>query len=364
MARTSIRPQDTPPLVTGTALPRVVFLGGMGRSGTTLLERLLGELPGVCSAGEVVHLWQRGISDAERCGCGEPLPSCPFWGEVGRVAFGGWPGVDVRRVGELRHSVDRSRHIPLLAAPVLAPPLHRALDEYTGYFLRTYAAIAAVSGSRVVVDSSKHASLAFCLRWSRELDLRVVHVVRDSRAVAFSWTRRVIRPESASDPYMPTYSPPRAALLWNAQNSALQVLALEGVPTLRIRYEDLVSAPRPALVKIARFAGIGAVSAGIGASGAGTGASGAGTGASGADLGFLGGGPAGRWAVLGTAHTASGNPMRFVTGKIPIHPDDRWRAEMLPAHRRMVTALTLPLLARYGYTSARHDRPAGEAGPR
>jgi len=47
--------------------------------------------------------------------------------------------------------------------------------------------------------------------------------------------------------------------------------------------------------------------------------------------------------------TASGNPMRFTTGKVAIRRDDRWRTAMPPSHRRTVTALTLPLLARYGY---------------
>ena len=59
------------------------------------------------------------------------------------------------------------------------------------YYARTYAAIAQVSGRRVVIDSSKHASLAFCLSTSPALDLRVVHVIRDSRAVAYSWSRVV-----------------------------------------------------------------------------------------------------------------------------------------------------------------------------
>jgi hypothetical protein len=310
-------------------LPRVVYLGGLGRSGTTLLERLLGELPSVCSVGEVVHLWQRGIAEAERCGCGEPLPDCPFWRKVGEIAFGGWAHADMRRVAELRRSVDRSRHIPLLAAPALAPSFRRLLDEYTDHYLRVYSAIAGASGRPVVVDSSKHASLAFCLRWRTELDLRVVHVVRDSRAVAFSWTRRVSRPESTANPFMLTYSPTRAAWLWNLQNGALQLLAAEGVPTLRVRYEDLVTEPSATLAKVASFAGIPA---------------------SGADLGFLGTDGNISWAELGAAHTASGNPMRFATGRIPIRMDDRWRAALPTAQRRRVTALTLPLLARYGYT--------------
>ena len=309
-------------------LPKVVYLGGLGRSGTTLLERLLGELPGVCSAGEVVHMWQRGIVDGERCGCGEPFGNCAFWREVGRVAFGGWDGVDVRRITALRAAVDRSRYIPALAAPVLRPSLRRDLDEYLRYYQRLYAAIAEVSGQPTVVDSSKHASLAFCLRWQAQLDLRVIHVVRDSRAVAFSWTRRVSRPDSSAATYMTTYSPSTAAALWNAQNGALALLAIEGVPTLRIRYEDLVTAPSATLARVADFAGIPAGRA---------------------QLGFLGSAAGARWAALCYAHTAAGNPLRFATGKIPIAADDRWRTAMPARARRTVTALTLPLLARYGY---------------
>jgi hypothetical protein len=58
----------------------------------------------------------------------------------------------------------------------------------------------------------------------------------------------------------------------------------------------------------------------------------------------------GDWrADLGVAHTASGNPMRFTTGPVPIRLDDKWRSAMLPSNRRTVTALTFPLLQRYGY---------------
>lgn len=312
-------------------LRRVIYLGGLGRSGSTLLERLIGELPGVCSAGEVVHMWQRGIVEGERCGCGQPFGDCEFWCAVGQDAFGGWGAVDVGRIAELRRAVDRTRCIPVLAASALRPSSRARLDEYVGNYVRVYQSIARISGRGVIVDSSKHASLAFCLRRQPGLDLRVIHVVRDSRAVAYSWTRQVSRPDSARLTYMTTYSPAAAASHWNVQNGALQLLARTGTPTLRVRYEDLVSRPEATLAQIAAFAGLAA---------------------GGRELRFLKTDGAGPWADLRAAHTASGNPMRFLTGRIAIRGDERWRSAMPATQRRTVTALTLPLLAQYGY--ARH----------
>ena len=310
------------------ALPRVVYLGGLGRSGTTLIERLLAELPGACSVGEVVHMWQRGVLEQERCGCGRPFGQCGFWREVGVAAFGGWDCLDVGRVTELRAAVDRNRRIPQLAGPLQSAAFKRSVAEYTAHYLRLYSAIGRVSGCPVIVDSSKHPSLAFCLRERPELDFRVIHVVRDSRAVAYSWTRRVSRPDSSETSYMATYSPAAAAREWNVHNGALQLLAGLGAPTLRVRYEDLVADPPAALTLMARFAGLD-----IGPG----------------DLAFVGAGEGGRWARPRAGHTASGNPMRFSTGQITISPDERWRTAMPATQRRTVTALTFPLLAQYGY---------------
>ena len=308
---------------------RVLFLGGLGRSGTTLLERVLGELPGVCPLGEVVHLWERDIRDDERCACGVRFSRCAFWRAVGAEAFGGWPGADVERVLELRQAVERTRHIPSLAAPRLTARRHALVTEYAGYFARVYEAAAKVSGAQVLVDSSKHGALAYCLRWASEVDLRVVHVVRDSRGVAYSWTKRVTRPESHLAAEMTRYSPGRSALLWNAHNAAFGLLGRCGVPVHRIRYEELLANPRGAIHALAGFAGLDASTV---------------------DLSFLGRDPDGtEYADLRACHSAAGNPMRFTVGRVPLRRDDAWRRALPPRQRRVVAALTAPLLGAYGY---------------
>ncbi len=305
--------------------PRVLYLGGLGRSGTTLLERMLAELPGVCSLGEVVHLWRRGLGEDERCGCGEPFSRCPFWTQVGEVAFGGWAMVDRARVLELQSTIDRTRRIPQLAFTSGNSALTRQCAEYADYYRRLYAAAAEVSGSAVVVDSSKNSSLAFCLRQPRRIDLRVLHMVRDSRGVAYSWTKRVQRPDRVGDEsFMTQYSPWSAALLWDAHNLSFDLLRRLGTPTLLVRYEELLTGPRQGLADIARFAGVPAGDASF-------------TFVNDTDV------------TLKPTHTVSGNPMRFQTGQISLHRDDEWRTKFPARRRRLVSAVTLPLLLRYGY---------------
>jgi hypothetical protein len=307
---------------------RVVYLGGLGRSGSTLLERLLAELPGVSALGETVHMWQRGVVENERCGCGAEFGTCDFWSQVGKAAFDGWDNVSVQRIAELRASTDRTRFIPRLAAAELPARMQGALTEYTDYYLRVYQAVADVAGSDTLIDSSKHASLAFCLARRPDVDLRVIHLVRDSRAVAYSWTTRVARPDAGGESYMTTYRPVRAAGHWNTENFALQLLARRGTPVLRVRYEDLVRSPEQTVQLLADFAGLPADAS---------------------TLGFIGTDGDSRTAMLHEAHTASGNPMRFSTGKVSIRGDERWREAMPGGHRRAVTAMTLPLLSHYGY---------------
>jgi hypothetical protein len=323
------------------AAARVLYLGGLGRSGTTMLERLLGELPGAVSLGEVVHLWERGVVGGEPCGCGKSFHDCPFWTEVGQVAFGGWARVDMDRLRAVRATVDRIRYIPALARRSPPRGTRAGVDVYVSYYTRLYRAVAEVSGARVLIDSSKHASLAFCLRRAATgapatgddgpLDLRVLHVVRDSRGVAYSWTKQVRRPEAKAggEEFMARWSPAKAAAHWDAENAAFALLARRGVPTMLVRYEEFLRAPVPALRRIADFAGLAADEPA---------------------MAFLAeAGDGGVTARLSANHTASGNPMRFQTGPILLRRDEEWRTGLAPADRRRVTVLTYPLLRRYGY---------------
>ncbi|GAA3723700.1 hypothetical protein HDA32_000665 [Spinactinospora alkalitolerans] len=303
---------------------QLVFVGGLGRSGSTLIERLLGELPDVCSVGELVHMWRRSLVDGEPCGCGAPFADCSFWSAVGVEAFGGWDRLDAREVLDLKDSVDRTRFVPRLLSRELPAEAAERVRRYTDLYDRLYAAIASVSGCAVVVDSSKHASLAACLwrRYGRRM--RVLHVVRDPRAVAHSWGKRVPRPDamrSSPEQEMARRSPGGTAVQWMAQNAVLASLARRGAPTRRVRYEDFVAAPVREFRAIAGFVG---------------------------HHGEVPLAPDGT-ARLSCTHTVSGNPMRFTTGPVAVRADTSWQGGLARRDRITVSVLTAPARWRYGY---------------
>lgn len=307
----------------------VGYIGGLGRSGSTLLERIAGRLDGVCVLGEVVHLWERAIQYDELCSCGEPFSRCPFWTPVGEIGFGGWANVDVERLRHLASTVDRTRFIP--SAVRARDGSARAADmrEYADAFATVYAAAAEVAGASVVVDSSKHPSTAFVLRRVPGLDLRVIHLVRDSRGVAYSWTKHVARPEANADSAqaeMFRYPPWKAAALWDTHNVAFGALGRLGVPVWRLHYERLLAEPVGTVRDLARYLGVGDQDV----------------------ESFV----SPERVVVGPAHQIAGNYMRFTSGDLPLRRDEAWRDQLPDPDRRLVTALTAPLMAGYGYFGA------------
>jgi hypothetical protein len=284
---------------------------------------MMSQIPGHVSAGEVVHLWTRGVRDDELCGCREPFHRCPFWSEVGRVAFGGWHRVDVESIIALQRSVDRNRYIFFMLFPILAPRYARKLRSYGRVLSRLLRAIAACGGG-VVVDSSKHASTAFLLRRVPGVRMRVVHLVRDSRGVAHSLGKRIRRPEvRIGEAFMHRRSPWQAALEWSIFNGLFHLLRWVGTPTTRVRYEDLISDPASTIQRAA---------------------AGSVRGSSWRPR-FIDG----RTITLNVDHTVAGNPMRFSHGVVQLRFDEAWRTEMRRLDRWMATALTAPMLIAYGY---------------
>src|SRR5690606_30335526 len=64
---------------------KLIFIISPGRSGSTLIERVLSSAPSVFAMGEFFCLWRLPLSEL-RCSCGSRPQDCDVWSEVLRGA--------------------------------------------------------------------------------------------------------------------------------------------------------------------------------------------------------------------------------------------------------------------------------------
>ena len=311
--------------VSTNAPPRIVSLTGGGRSGSTVLGNVLAQAPGYVHVGEICYLWNRGVRLNALCGCGAPFDACPLWTQV-------MSDPDVARFLPSLRRLERfpraaNRRLPLLMVhPMLARGAARDAELYAEQLSALYAAIHRASGGATIIDSSKTPSHMHVLARLPGIDLRVVHLVRDPRAVSHSWNRKVTRTDLGGrrSREMTRTSIARGALKWLYSNALIDasLRGLERGRLLRLRYEDVVEDPVAGMRRIGAHAGRPDAAVPIAADGS---------------------------IELAATHTVWGNPNRLAVGETRLRADDAWRRAMPTGDRLVVTAVTWPLLVRYGY---------------
>jgi hypothetical protein len=301
----------------------IVYIAGAGRSGSTILDNILGQTDGVASVGELRFLWERGILEGRLCGCGRPFLECPQWTAILGAAF---PGADLptlaRRMVELQQDGTRARRLPKLLRRRTRDRLQHSMSEYLRNLSRLYSATASHLGSHVLVDSSKLPPYGAMLDMLPGVELRVVHLIRDPRATAYSWLRKKRLPDRAGTAFMQRQGPVKASALWALWNTAAGLLWARSPRYLRVHYEAFVRDPRAVVDRVLAHAGLPEGSAPF---------------------------VSDTEVELSDNHTVAGNPSRFSTGRVAIRADDEWITAMRRWDRARVTAVTWPLLARYDY---------------
>src|SRR4051812_5896138 len=313
---------------TGTLRPvgrtKVLSIVGPGRSGTTILASVLGESEGFVSVGELRWMWRRGLIERRSCGCGVPPADCPVWSGIVPDVLAG-AGTTAAGIAaaqdELSSRRRRLRAIRSSSGGEDGWPALELVRDVTG---RLVSGIAGVTGARVIVDSSKRAQDAAVLAALDQVDHYVLHMVRDPRAVAFSWQRRdkTIR-VAAGTRAMATRRLVPSVARWTENCLSAEALR-RYVPPERwmfLRYEDFAAQPRAAVSRILTFLGEDPV------------------------LPFVDEDT----VLLHVNHTVAGNPNRFKVGPVRIALDDEWSRRMPARQQLAVRALTWPFLLRYRY---------------
>ncbi len=212
----------------------VLFLVGSGRSGTTLLSRLLDLQDGYRAVGETRYAGDA-YSWPMVCGCGEPHEGCELWGPL----ISSWKAEPDRLAAWLR--ADYAAQLDQLAGFVAPGRLRPGVRSGLSELRHVYETLG--STGEIVVDESKTPWLGFLLAQQPWADVRFVELVRDPHEVITSW-------QNAKD-YL-EYTPREvAAKHWLRTCLTAEAMRKRtGAPWLRTSYRRLANAPLDVLEDI------------------------------------------------------------------------------------------------------------------
>ncbi len=263
----------------------VLYISGSGRSGSTLLERVLHASGQTFSAGELHVLWRLPLEKIT-CSCGQRLTNCRIWPEI----LGHFPG-SLEELAKLEARVSRTGFLRAKGFDIdlvrSDPEVARFLDLQRALF----AAVKDVTGKQTLIDSSKAGPRAFLLSCLDEV--RFVHLRREPGDVIASWRTRKFDKGLGTE--MARLSPGRATVDWmKAEFFARRIARRREM--LFMDYHALCAAPRDMVARIGAGSGL--------------------------DFGGIPWRDAESFLPGAEYHSLNGNPDRFATGPIRVSHRD------------------------------------------
>jgi hypothetical protein len=260
---------------------RLVYILSASHSGSTLLAMLLGSHTNIVTVGEL-KATNLGDINRYRCSCGALIQQCEFWNQVRQVMREEGYSFDIANTSTDFFGINSAyvRYLlrPLVRGPILeglrdlalkiSPIWRRSLTSIQKQNLALIRIVCRLANARVIVDSSKIGLRLKYLLQNPELDIKIIRLIRDGRAVAMTYTD----PAGFADSENPELraggmggnrdsekmSINQAAREWRRSNEEAQQI-LARVPSdrwIEIRYEHLCRNSEATLARIFRFIGV------------------------------------------------------------------------------------------------------------
>lgn len=307
----------------------IIYIAGYGRSGSTLLEKLLHCQPAVCATGELANFFKLYGSSTSLCSCGETTLHCPVWSRVAEsLLSNGYPVEEYPTYSKIqkKHEALWTHHGSLFS---------KNNKTYSNLMCSFFDAVAQSLDTEksVLIDSSKTAYATpyrpVAISQLGKYRLRVIHLVRDCRGVAWSVKKGLNRKLEAGEKKGNTTLPvTRAMLGWAYGNMAAGRLKyhLDKDSYYLMRYEDLVENPVQSLKQLESFLHMN-LDHSINIAQKANERSG---------------------CELPTMHQLTGNRMRF-NSRMVIRPDFNWKTKSNRLTSLWLKAMLFPLMKKYGY---------------
>jgi hypothetical protein len=302
-------------------MTKVVYIMGHGYSGSTLLTFLLGSHPQIATIGELgIAPLAKTTPEEYFCSCRERIRDCGFWQRVSReMAERGHPfdiwdaDLDFRAPGTVLsdvvlRAVQRGPVLETARTTALrvVPRARRELSRVLARIKALAETVTGIKGGSTFLDSSKRPERATLMQRFGGFDMRVIHLVRDGRAVSWSTMKNL------------NVDPQEATRSWLADNHGCEH-ARRFFPAshwMTLRYEDLCTDPLKTLEKVYGFIGVPAKN--------------------------------GVNDFRSIDHHIIGNRMRLSTTS-EIRLDESWKQALTPEQRAYIDRRVAPLNQRYGY---------------
>ncbi|WP_166675430.1 sulfotransferase [Neorhizobium sp. R1-B] len=300
---------------------RIAYIAGYGRSGSTILDIALGQHAAVVGAGEIAALTRHVLAQNEYCACGSAITDCGFWSTVSRHWSNGREAEFIRDYCVLQKKFEG---LSMLLKSISGIGLGPQFEEYSLHTTRLFTTMLSYSNKEMIVDSSKLPGRAIALSRMPGIDMRIIHLVRDGRGVAWSLLKGYERDaKSGLQKEIKPKSVFRTALRWSIVNLAVEYLSRTLGPEriIRVRYEDFTSNPAATLQQIGSFLKL--------------------------DLSQIGSSLQ-RGEPMGPGHQVAGNRLRM-TSSIELKKDESWQTRMPVSQQLSFQRLGGWMLRRYGY---------------
>ena len=226
---------------------KIIYIAGAGRSGSTMLDAVIGNFDDYFSCGELQNFTINGLERGEYCACGKPVPECEIWSKVNFL----W---EAKRKLSLEHYnrilqkyFFSYRRIHILIFNYFFPSV-----EYKNFTTDTkflYESIFDVIGTKTIVDSSKNPLRLLFLR-KMGFELVILHLSRNLIGVINSKKKRIeknIRAGVEKD--IKPQKTNRIAVNWCCTNLLAAMFSLKK-KRVKVRYESLINDPREIVTKL------------------------------------------------------------------------------------------------------------------
>lgn len=301
----------------------IIYIMGYGRSGSTLLDIILGSHPQIQSVG-ALNVFYDWILHERPCACSETLLHCPFWKEIVNDVTSTLSKARLREYSNFLQRVQARKYLSHLLEETVPRDL---IEAYQELVIPLFKAIQHHSGVSLIVDSSKSARLAvgrvYALRKYTPFNVRAIHLVRDGRGVMWSSRKGSGDPTRGSLWTPPCVRTLRALWGWRTTNTLCHKVTafLEPESVLFLRYEDLMAQPVKAIRRIGTFLEQNME-------------------------------PIVRRLIkqepFTVGHNIGGNRLRFHSS-LRIQPDNSWRQKLSPFYQRIFWLYARSLASQYGY---------------